>query len=346
MHVVWPWCETLTVRFWLGLWLFLNVAAPLLGLLVRRLIRQRALFVTDTHTDRVGLLRWWGFQCDEVIGPAELGDWLHRHADETGRIEEYDLVVVDTSDYRVEYAATGLARDYFIDLVGVPSLTMTAYLVGPHPKYISTYSLNGVNRRMKRLLDLVCVGLAIAILAPLFIGVALLIKLDSKGPVFYRHRRLGRNMKEFWLLKFRTMHQDADKRLKRILENDPKLRAEFEATYKLRNDPRVTNVGRVLRKLSVDELPQFFNVIAGQMSMVGPRPIVRDEVKYYKDYSLLLFRVLPGATGLWQVSGRSETGYEQRVELDTRYVQNWTLLQDLGIIFRTIPAVLKRRGAY
>ena len=158
--------------------------------------------------------------------------------------------------------------------------------------------------------------------------------------------RAGLGGRPFDMLKFRTMHRDADQRLKRILEKDPKLRAEFEATYKLKNDPRVTRVGRVLRKLSIDELPQFFNVLAGQMSIVGPRPIVKDEVKYYKDYSLLLFRVLPGATGLWQVSGRSETGYEQRVELDTRYVQNWTLLQDLGILFRTIPAVLRRRGAY
>ena len=346
MHGVWPWCETLNVRFWLGLWLYLNFVAPLLGLGVRRFIRQRALFVSDRHRDRVPLLRWGGFECSEVIGTGDLEEWLRSRSEHTGEIPQYDLVIVDTTDYRTEYLVAGLARRYFVDFVGISSFTMVAYLLGPHPRHIATYNLDGAPRRLKRIIDIVGSVMAIALLGPLFLILALAIKLDSRGPVFYKHRRLGRNMKEFWLLKFRTMHRDADRRLKDLLASDPELEREFRASYKLKKDPRVTRIGRVLRRLSIDELPQFFNVIGGQMSMVGPRPIVKDEVKYYEDYSLLLFRVLPGATGLWQVSGRSETGYAQRVELDTSYVQGWTLVWDLRILFQTIPAVLKRRGAY
>ncbi len=346
VHVVWPWCEALTVRFWLGLWLYLNLVAPLLGLLIRRLFRQRVLFVTDSHQDRVSLLRWWGFECLETAGIAAFADWLRANADHHGRIEKCDVIVVDITDYRTEYAVAGMARDYFADFVGVPSFTMWGYLVGPHPRHIASYSLNTVVRRLKRVIDLVLSGVALVLLSPLFLMVSVLIKLDSPGPVFYKQQRLGRNMRGFWLLKFRTMYRDADQRLRRILESDPELAREFKATFKLRNDPRITRMGKFLRRFSIDELPQFFNIIGGQMSLVGPRPIVEKEIKYYKDYSLLLFRVLPGATGLWQVSGRSLTSYPQRVAMDTRYVREWTLWRDLKILFKTIPAVLLRRGAY
>jgi len=346
IHVVWPWCESLTVRFWLGLWFYLSVIAPLLGLVIRRLVRQRVLLVTDTHRDSVALLRWWGFDCADVIAASELPGWLRENADEHGWVEAYDMIVVDTGDPRTEYAVVGIAGDYFVDFVGVSNFSLSGYLIGPHPRHVAPHSLHGVARRLKRMLDIVISAVAIAVLSPLLFAVAFLIKLESPGPVFYRHKRLGRNMREFLLLKFRTMYRDADKRLEQILSSDPALAEEFRTTFKLKRDPRITRLGRVLRRLSVDELPQFINVIMGQMSMVGPRPIVSQEVDYYKDYSLLLFRVLPGATGLWQVSGRSETSYQQRVELDTRYVQEWTLLWDLKILLLTVPAVLRRRGAY
>ncbi|OYD14585.1 hypothetical protein CH330_08235 [candidate division WOR-3 bacterium JGI_Cruoil_03_51_56] len=346
VHAVWPWCEALTIRFWVGIWLYLNFVAPLFGLLARRLFRQRVLLVTDNHRDRVPLLRWWGFECIETVGIADFANWLKSNVDFCGRIEKYKMIVVDISDYRIEYAVAGVARDYFADFVGVPSFTMFGYLIGPHPRHIAAYSLNTVVRRLKRLIDLLISVIAVIVLSPLFLVVCILIRLDSPGPILYNHRRLGRNMREFWLFKFRTMYKDADTRLQRILESDPELASEFKATFKLKNDPRVTRVGRFLRRFSIDELPQFFNIIAGQMSLVGPRPIVKKEIGYYKDYSLLLFRVLPGATGLWQVSGRSGTSYRQRVEMDTRYVREWTLWWDLKILLKTIPAVLCRRGAY
>jgi undecaprenyl-phosphate galactose phosphotransferase len=223
---------------------------------------------------------------------------------------------------------------------------MSNYLFGPHPRPVSSYSLSGVGRRLKRVVDLIVSALAIVVLSPLYIVTSIIIRLDSPGPVFYRHRRLGRNMRELRILKFRTMHRDADKRLKELLDSDPALKKEFEEKFKLTHDPRVTRVGRFLRKFSIDELPQFFNILAGQMSFVGPRPIVDDEVKYYKEHSLAMFRVPPGATGRWQVSGRNDTSYGERVDMDTRYVQEWTFWEDLRIILKTPRAVLSRRGSY
>jgi undecaprenyl-phosphate galactose phosphotransferase len=261
-------------------------------------------------------------------------------------VAKYDFVVVDAGDQRTEQVVTGLSSNYFIDFVGIPSFRMTSYLLGPHPRPVASYSVSGVGRRLKRVIDILVSGLALLLLGPLLLVVALVIKIESPGPVFYRHRRLGRNMRPLGVLKFRTMHRDAAERLRALLEGNPELRREFEATFKLRSDPRVTRFGRLLRRFSIDELPQFFNILAGEMSFVGPRPIVEDEVKYYQAHSLLLFRVPPGATGLWQVSGRSDTSYESRVRLDTSYVQEWTLWDDIKIIARTLPAVLARRGAY
>ncbi|MEO0080344.1 MAG: sugar transferase [candidate division WOR-3 bacterium] len=346
IHGLWSWCEPLRVRFWLGLWLYLTFLAPLIGLVFRHLFPQRVLFVTDFNASRVSLLRWWGFDCRELCSIAELGEWLARNSDSLGRVRGYEIILVDISDVRTEFLVVELARNYFVDFIGVPSFRMAAYLLGPHPRQLTAYSLEGVARRLKRVLDLVISGLLLVLLSPLFLILAVLIKLDSPGPVFYRHQRLGRHFRKFQLLKFRTMFRDADKRLAEIIEKDPKLRAEFEASYKLKNDPRVTKIGRWLRRLSIDELPQLLNVVAGQMSLVGPRPIVEEEIDYYRQHSLLLFRVLPGMTGKWQVSGRTETSYEERVRMDTEYVREWSLVGDLGIILKTVPAVLSRRGAF
>lgn len=346
LHSVWPWCEELTVRFWLVLWAWLSCVAPLIGMAIRRITRQPALLVTDINAHRLGLLRWWGFECREIITIDDLPGWLEQHADKHGRIPDYDTILVDVADPRTEYAVAGLSQNYFVDFVGIPAFRLASYLFGPHPRAVASYSLNGIYRRLKRIVDLVVSAIALTLLSPLLLAVSILIKLDSPGPVFFRHRRLGRNMRDLYVLKFRTMHRDAAARLKELLESNPELKREFETTFKLKNDPRVTRIGKWLRRFSIDELPQFFNILAGQMSFVGPRPIVEDEVKYYKDHSLLMFRVPPGATGLWQVSGRSDASYNTRVELDTRYVQQWTLWDDIKIILKTIPAVLSRRGAY
>ena len=346
LHGLWPWAEAVTVKFWLALWLYLTAFAPVIGLCLRYLARQPVLLVTDLHLDKTRQLRWWGFECVEVITMEDLPGWLRRNSDDRGHVAKYDTIIVDCADPKTDYMVAGLSGDYFVDFIGVPSFKMSAYLFGPHPRPIASYSLSGVGRRLKRVVDLVLSGLAIIILSPVYIVTSIIIKLDSPGPVFYRHRRLGRNMRELRIFKFRTMHRDADKRLRDLLDSDPALKREFEERFKLRHDPRVTRVGRFLRKFSIDELPQFFNILAGEMSFVGPRPIVEDEVKYYKEHSLVMFRVPPGATGRWQVSGRSDTSYDSRVQMDTSYVQEWTFWEDLKIILKTPSAVLSRKGSY
>ncbi|HEX6812625.1 MAG TPA: undecaprenyl-phosphate galactose phosphotransferase WbaP [Planctomycetota bacterium] len=197
----------------------------------------------------------------------------------------------------------------------------------------------------KRLFDIACVVSLLAVLAPLFAAIAIAVRLSSPGPVFFGHNRIGRGGRHFRALKFRTMHC-GDQILRDYLAKNPEAAAEWAATQKLKNDPRVTKIGAILRRTSLDELPQLWNVLRGDMSLVGPRPIVDDEVEKYGTVLPLYLRVPPGITGLWQVSGRNNTSYEQRVWLDAHYVRNWSLSLDLYILARTVGVVLRRDGAY
>ena len=199
---------------------------------------------------------------------------------------------------------------------------------------------------LSRLMDLVLVILAIPMIAPLLLAIAILIKIDSRGKAFFSHTRIGKDGHSFQVLKFRTMVSNADMELKRFFMKHPELKAEWEATQKLRCDPRVTRVGRVLRRLSLDELPQLINILKGDMSLVGPRPIVDDEIAKYGDSFEYYKQIRPGLTGLWQVSGRNDTSYEKRVQLDEYYVRNWSFWLDIQILIRTVGVVLLRKGAY
>ncbi len=200
----------------------------------------------------------------------------------------------------------------------------------------------------KRPFDLIFSLLAILLLGPIMLFIAILIKITDRGPVFYTHERVGYKGKKIKVLKFRSMYPDADKRLKEILEKDPKAREEWEKTFKLKNDPRVTLIGKFLRKTSLDELPQFFNVLKGDMSIVGPRPVVEEELKkYYKEKAEIYKSVKPGITGYWQVEGRSDVeDYEERVRMDEWYVKNQSFWLDVKIILKTIKVMLTGKGAY
>lgn len=198
----------------------------------------------------------------------------------------------------------------------------------------------------KRLLDLALTMAGGILCLPLFAAIAFWIKWDSPGPVFFCQRRIGFGSRPFRAWKFRSMIWNADRVLREHLAKDPRLREEWELDHKLRNDPRLTRAGRFLRRTSLDELPQLWNVLKGEMSLVGPRPIVEDEVSRYGDSFNLYTKVQSGLTGLWQVSGRNDTSYEERVRLDTYYVRNWSVWLDLCILFRTIGTVLMRKGAY
>ena len=202
-----------------------------------------------------------------------------------------------------------------------------------------------VKRFQKRVIDGLLAFAAFVVFLPAFVVIPVLVKLTSRGPVFYRHRRLGRNGREFYIWKFRSMYIDADRRLKDILASNPSAAREWESSFKLSHDPRVTPLGRLLRKTSLDELPQLFNVFTGDMALIGPRPIVDEEVGYYGSSYRAFSSVRPGITGLWQVSGRSDTDYARRVALDSYYVLNWSPWMDIWILFRTVYAVAFMRGA-
>jgi len=200
------------------------------------------------------------------------------------------------------------------------------------------------SRVLKLVFDQVAASVLLVLLAPLLLTLAMLVRADG-GPALYRHRRIGAGGRVFDCIKFRSMVLDADRVLRRVLATDPAAAAEWAATQKLRDDPRVTRIGRFLRRSSLDELPQLLNVIRGEMSLVGPRPIVQAEVARYGADIEHYYAAKPGVTGLWQVSGRSDMSYGRRVKLDAWYVRNWTLWHDIAILLKTIPAVFLQRGA-
>ena len=197
----------------------------------------------------------------------------------------------------------------------------------------------------KRAFDIVFALLALVFFAPLLLGIAALLKLREGGNVLFAQERVGRGGRRFRCLKFRTMVPDAQERLAEILETDPLARAEWEAARKLTNDPRISCLGHFLRRTSLDELPQFINVLKGDMSVVGPRPIVAEEMILYREHIVDYLAVRPGVTGLWQVSGRSDTTFDERVALDSRYVRSMGLLDDVRIVARTVGVLLNQKGA-
>jgi len=208
--------------------------------------------------------------------------------------------------------------------------------------------MNGKIPWWKRPFDIVFSTIALILTLPLYPIIALAIKLTDGGPIFFSHERVGFRGKKFKVIKFRTMYVNAEERLKEILEHDPKLKEEWEKNFKLKNDPRITPIGKFLRKTSLDELPQFLNVLKGDMSVVGPRPVVEEELKkYYGDNAKYYLMVKPGITGYWQVEGRSDVNnYEERVKMDVWYVKNLSFWLDIKIILKTIKVMLTGKGAY
>jgi len=200
-------------------------------------------------------------------------------------------------------------------------------------------------RAAKRAMDIVLTILGLVAISPILLLLIVLIRLDSKGPAFYRQRRLGQDGVRFEAVKFRTMFNDAERRLNEVLESDPALKVEYDAFHKLTSDPRVTRIGRVLRKYSLDELPQLWNVLVGEMSLVGPRPYLEREIPDMDQKEGIVLRVKPGITGIWQVTWRNESTFEQRVELDVEYVRNWSPWLDIYVLARTVPVVVGGTGS-
>lgn len=229
---------------------------------------------------------------------------------------------------------------------------MSSVPVGPLPPQGAVAGAIGGHRgarftpMAKRAMDITIAAAALILAAPFFLVVSLMVRADG-GPAFYAHPRVGRGGRIFGCLKFRSMVVDSQARLDALLAADPAARAEWDATRKLKNDPRITRIGRFLRATSLDELPQLINVLRGEMAIVGPRPVTPAELdRYYGVAAAHYLTVRPGITGLWQVSGRSETSYDQRVALDVAYVSQPSLLADIRILLKTPVAVLSRRGAH
>ena len=201
-------------------------------------------------------------------------------------------------------------------------------------------------RLLKRILDIIVAAILLILALPLAAAISLAIVLENRGPVLFAHTRIGKGRRRFRLWKFRSMVVDADAMLARHLEAHPDDLAEWREMHKLKNDPRVTRVGRLLRRSRLDELPQLIGVLRGEMSMVGPRPIVEEEISKYGPVFLLYVQVLPGLTGLWQISPHTHTSYRQRTELDMKYMRERTIWMDLRVLWKTVGVVIFGRGAY
>lgn len=279
-------------------------------------------------------------------------DQVEREALLSQRINTVILVTPEVSeevrDLVVNDGQFGFQRVILISPLGwVGSLGVVAHdLEGILGMEVRKNLLNFWQRSIKRGLDILLSIILLILISPLLLMVSIAIKLEDKGNVFYKQRRVGRNGCEYVMWKFRTMVPDAEQKLHDYLLANAEYAREWDANQKLKNDPRLTRVGRVLRKWSLDELPQLINVIRGEMSLVGPRPFFSEQAGFYGKVLNLYYQVRPGMTGMWQVSGRNDTDYARRVRLDEYYIRNWSFWLDIYILLRTIWIILRREGAY
>ncbi len=244
-----------------------------------------------------------------------------------------------------------LVRDisFVPDLIGLPLNNVEPRMLYDERIMMLTLKNNLARRRnriYKRTFDLILTICGGILISPILLGIAIINGISNHGHVFFAHRRVGKDGKEFYCYKFQSMVPDAEAKLEQYLKTHPEARKEWEETFKLTHDPRVTKFGAFLRKTSLDELPQLWNVIKGDMSLVGPRPIVKKEIPRYGEHFKEYCSVLPGITGMWQTSGRSDTTYEERVAMDVWYVNNWSVWLDIMYLAKTFSAVLHSKGAY
>ena len=232
------------------------------------------------------------------------------------------------------------------DMSGINTLTMSPREIGGIIGFSTTHYLTRrANRMLKRMMDLFLLFLSAPLSIPLMLLIAAAVKFSSPGPVFFRHKRIGRNGKPLAVLKFRSMFPDAEEKLHTLLASNPAYREEWEKYKKLSEDPRITPVCRFLRKTSLDELPQLWNILKGEMSFIGPRPVTKEEMPKYGESFDYVFSVKPGLSGLWQVSGRSDVDYDERISLDSYYIQNWSIWMDVWLVARTVFVIFSGKGA-
>lgn len=283
-----------------------------------------------------------------------------------GGFDEAKKIVRKTRVQTVIIAAPGIGKEklqklindirprvknisFIPDLIGTPMASVDASILFSE-KILMLNLRNNLssryNRIFKRIFDLVLTIVGGILISPILLFITLAVAFENRGHVIFAHRRVGMHGKKFYCYKFQTMIPDAEERLEKYLAENPDARREWDETFKLTNDPRVTRLGNYLRRTSLDELPQLWNVIKGDMSLVGPRPIVEEEICRYEENIREYYMVLPGITGMWQVSGRNDTTYPERVAMDTWYVRNWSVWIDIMYLFKTVKAVVTSKGAY
>jgi exopolysaccharide biosynthesis polyprenyl glycosylphosphotransferase len=306
---------------------------------------------TDPDADSSRVRAVWG-QFSEVEGVPVIGGLSLAPLISQRLGIKTAVVAMPSEDSGGLFTAVERFSDSFTRVLLVPDLLNLAYFGAV------TQDLGGVlgievrrqlllrgPRLVKRIMDVILTGMGVVLLSPVLLLLTLLVRFDSPGPVFYRQKRLGQDGVRFNALKFRTMYGDGEQRLKELLERDLKLRAEYDEFHKLSDDPRITRVGKVLRRYSLDELPQLWNVFVGDMSLVGPRPYLEREIPDMGQQEAVILRVKPGITGIWQVTDRNATGFDQRVKLDVEYVRNWSPWLDIFILAKTVPVVLIGTGS-
>ena len=358
-----------------GIFVLLNVC--LIRYAVLKIMKRRNIFREPVVIIGAGLtaertLKFWeddlGYRC-EIVGLIDdhpVSEELPKKFPLLGGFSEAEKILRDLKLKTVVIAAPGISRQqlqqlindiqpyvkniFFIpDLIGTPMAGVDASILFSE-KILMLNIRNNLSRRynrlFKRAFDLVLTVFGGAMILPILLVIAIMVAIENRGGVIFAHERVGRNGKKFPCYKFQTMVPNAKERLQKYLAENPEARREWEETFKLTNDPRVTRLGDFLRRSSLDELPQLWNVIRGDMSLVGPRPIVEEEVVKYGENIREYYMVLPGITGMWQVSGRSDTTYPERVAMDTWYVRNWSVWIDIMYLFKTVKAVFTGKGAY
>lgn len=363
---------------WVLTWVLILIMVPALRMLTKKLLNKAGLWQRDTliiGSGKNAIDAWQAISSESNMGlrviafinsdPAladknELrgipllqhkSDWLGKEVDT--RMQFIVAVENHQSKLRNTWLRELMIKGYrYVSVIptlrGMPLDSTDMSFIFSHEVMIFRVHQNLAkwsSRFVKRAFDIGASLAIIALLSPLLLYIRSKVKKDG-GPAIYGHERIGKHGKPFKCLKFRSMAVNSKELLEQLLATDPEAKAEWDATFKLKNDPRITRIGDVLRRTSMDELPQLFNVLKGEMSLVGPRPIIQAELERYHDQVDYYLMSKPGMTGLWQVSGRSDVDYETRVYFDAWYVKNWSMWNDIAILFKTVGVVLKRDGAY
>ena len=347
----------------------LNLLNPIWSYLVKKQalkfsFLRRPVFAICDNDGKINIDRWFdagnpfGYDVDIVINISNqsLVD-VHKKVEELIKDNRFDSAIIDFDTQNMfelndllDHIQKNIHRVIILPKISKIPMINGELISSVHHKgmafYVRNNLLSPVDKNIKKIFDFLLAIILIIIFSPILLCLYILVYISTKGKPLFSHLRIGKNGRKFKVYKFRTMHLNADEKLQSLLDTCEESRNEWEAEFKLKNDPRITKLGNILRKTSLDELPQLINVIRGEMSLVGPRPIVEKEIEKYGEYFEYFVAVKPGITGLWQVSGRNDIDYDERVQLDVWYARNWSIELDLQILIKTIIVVLSKKGSY